>query len=146
MKTITSLFAAIITFTSLVVGAQTNVYFPTSFIGDPPHSFQQCSTTGTRKFFENGHGVWKPDTNATWYWPTTNTVSISFSNNLDLMQLVRQDGLVVCGTNALSVTDTNWQAPFHLYRFALYWPTNFAFPGTNAPVPITAVNLITNHP
>lgn len=143
MKTLFAILCSI--FIAGYAEAQTNVYFPTSFIGDPPHTFVQCSPS-TRKFFYNGNGVWKPDTNATWFFPSTNTVSISFTNNLALMQLTRQDGLVLCGTNSISTTDGNWQQPFHAYRFALYWPTNFPFPGTNAPVPITAVNLLTNHP
>lgn len=127
--------------TVLCATAQTNVYHTTI---TPEAKCKTCSCLSG--FWTDGHGTYLPETtniNLAWFGPDTNIMSLTFSNSLEVIQVLSDSGPVLCA-KAGTVTWTNNNFTNAHYRFTIWWSTNTPVP-TNLLVPITAVGF-TNSP
>lgn len=140
MKLFILLLATVLTI--VTSQAQTNVYYAKVI----PNAKTKKTGCGAGYFF-SGIAVFKPSSlisSNTYYYPTTNILRISFTNNDALLQAESAFGQAYCGHGSVTFTDIFY--PNDIWRFVNYWSNNVALPGTNNPIPLTTVGFRTNSP
>jgi len=146
MKTKT-LFAIVLSILAGILAgrsqSQTNVYLSQPFVQT---SLSQIKCSGIT-YNSRGTANWTaPGTNSgnSWYFPTTNILSISFSNSNPLIEYVGSFGDSKCGRGSLVWTDSFY--PSDTYRFTIYWSNNIPVPTNGSLLPLTTFGFKTNSP
>lgn len=133
MKTLTSVFTAILVFFSLgqihAPAQATNTYFAPFHVQG-----KQIKTGCGVGYVFYGIAI---TTNAPFH-PLTNHMSVSFTNSNPLIQMQSGFGQTYCGHGTVNFTDVLY--PMDTWQVTVWWSNNIPLP-TNGILPITAVGF-----